>query len=135
MSAHWNADIQAALAETDVSVLKMRALAVLTVASPVTVNDLAKYTITEQSTMSRAVDGLVRSGLVSRHARSDDLRSRDLAITERGNKFFQKVWPIMFRNQERMLAGIEPKERRILVSILHRMITNLEEGCKVTAQP
>ena len=67
--ARWNADLAAELKEHDLNTIQMRTLAVLSLMSGATVNELAVYTVTEQSTMSRSLDGMERDGLVRRQHR------------------------------------------------------------------
>src|SRR5918996_5704631 len=60
IAARWNADLAAELKEHDLNTIQMRTLAVLFLMSGATVNELAVYAVTEQSTMSRALDGMER---------------------------------------------------------------------------
>ena len=89
--ARWNADLAAELKEHDLNTIQMRTLAVLSLMSGATVNELAVYTVTEQSTMSRALDGMERDRLVRRRAREDDMRVREVHVTEKGREAFRRL--------------------------------------------
>ena len=60
----WNDNLAEALKLHNMSTTMMRALAVLSISSPVTINELSAYAVTEQSTMSRTLDILEGQGLV-----------------------------------------------------------------------
>ena len=91
----WNGNLAEALKLHDMSTTMMRALAVLSISSPVTINELSAYAVTKQSTMSRTLDILEAQGLVRRQRRSEDMRIRDVSITEEGRAAFERVWPMM----------------------------------------
>ena len=91
----------AELKEHDLNTIQMRTLAVLSLMSGATVNELSVYTVTEQSTMSRSLDGMERDGLVRRQHRADDMRVREVHVTEKGREAFRRFWPTMHAGFER----------------------------------
>ena len=72
ITARWNADMHDALKTLDMTTTEMRALAILSLSSSVTINELSVYAVTEQSTMSRTLDSLEEQGLVRRQVRPGD---------------------------------------------------------------
>ncbi len=100
----------------------MRTLAVLSIMSGATVNELSVYTVTEQSTMSRALDGMERDGLVRRQNRPDDMRVREVHVTEKGREVFRRFWPTMHAAYERMFAGISDAEYETLIRLLTQVL-------------
>ena len=64
----YNASLRDEMAAMGLTTPKMRALAVLSVVEGPLIRELAVYTVTEQSTLSRALDALEREGLVRREA-------------------------------------------------------------------
>ena len=89
VSLSWTTRLAAALKAYDMTTTKMRALAVLSITSPVTINELSLYSLTEQSTMSRTLDALEEQGFVLRKARPEDLRVREVDITRRPRRLRQ----------------------------------------------
>ena len=85
----------------------MRALAILSISSPVTINELSLYAVTEQSTMSRTLDALEAQGLVRRQRRPEDMRIRDVSITEDGRAAFERVWPMMHARFQTLFDGVD----------------------------
>lgn len=125
ISARWNSDLQLRLKEHGLTTIQMRTLAVLSIMSGATVNELAVYTVTEQSTMSRALESMVREGLVSRQQRSGDARVREVHSTDKGRKAFQRVWPIMHDSLKGMFDGISDEEYETLIALLTRVLRNI----------
>jgi DNA-binding MarR family transcriptional regulator len=125
ITARWNSDLSAELKEHDLNTIQMRTLAVLSLMSGATVNELAIYTVTEQSTMSRSLDGMERDGLVRRQNRADDMRVREVHVTEKGREVFRRFWPTMHAGFERMFAGISSAEYETLIRLLTRVLQNV----------
>lgn len=126
--ARWNANLSEELRARDITTAKMRALAVLSVSSSLTINELSVLGVTEQSTMSRTVDSLEEQGLISRTPRADDLRVRDVAITEEGRAVFNEVWPIMYDGLCQMFRDIEEDEYRAFLNTLHKILRNVRKN-------
>jgi MarR family transcriptional regulator for hemolysin len=124
ISADWNAALSEQLRAFGITTTKMRVLAVLSVSPGITINELSVLAVTEQSTMSRTLDALDEQGLIRRQAKTDDMRVREVYVTEAGQALFARLWPMMYGLYERQLRGIDPAEFRIFLSILHRMLRN-----------
>jgi DNA-binding MarR family transcriptional regulator len=126
--ARWNADLAAELKKHDLNTIQMRTLAVLSLMSGATVNELSVYTVTEQSTMSRALDGMERDGLVRRQQRPHDMRVREVHVTEAGREAFRRFWPEMHAAFADMFAGISEAEYETLVQLLTRVLRNIRRN-------
>jgi len=125
VAARWNTDLQDRLRELNLSTIQMRTLVVLSVMPGATVNELALHTVTEQSTMSRALEGMVREGLVRRQNRPGDMRMRELHLTEKGGKAFGRVWPIMHGSLREMFGALSAEEYETLIALLTRVLGNV----------
>jgi DNA-binding MarR family transcriptional regulator len=123
----YNASLREDLKKQGLTVPKVRALAVLSVAGGVTVNDLAVYTVIEQSTMSRTLDALEAQGLVRREACEDDSRVRKVFLTDDGRAEFVRAWPAMHEEFEKMFAGIDEAEYSALIVTLQKMLRNIRK--------
>jgi DNA-binding MarR family transcriptional regulator len=125
--ARWNSDVAEGLREFDMTTAQMRALAVLSVSTSVTINELSVFAVTEQSTMSRTLDTLEELGYIRRQPRPDDMRVRDVSISPKGRVAFEKVWPIMYRGLLRMFDNVEEDEYRIFLGTLHKVLRNIRK--------
>ncbi len=127
VSLSWTTHLAAALKAHDMTTAKMRALAVLSISSPLTINELSLYALTEQSTMSRTLDALEEQGFISRTPRPEDLRVRDVDITQAGRDAFAKVWPTMYDLLLKLFDGVDNEDYKAFTATLHRMIANIRK--------
>lgn len=123
----WNYNLQKRMAGSGLTTVKMRALAVLSVISGLTINELSVYAVIEQSTMSRSLDALEKQGLIQRKARASDGRVREIYITELGRAQFDEFWPAMLEDYRQLFAGIDAEERDSFLRTLHKMLGNIRE--------
>jgi len=127
VSLSWTTHLAAALKSHDMTTAKMRALAVLSISSPVTINELSLYALTEQSTMSRTLDALEEQGFILRKPRAEDLRVRDVDITQTGREAFSKVWPMMYDLLLKLFDGVDNEEYKAFTTTLHKVIVNIRK--------
>lgn len=123
----YNASLRAEMARQGLTTPKMRALAVLAVTHAPLIRELAVYAVTEQSTLSRALDQLEAEGLVRRVADSADSRATRVHITEAGQALFDRLWPHMAEAQEALFRGIDEAERQGFVATLQKILRNIRK--------
>lgn len=123
----YNAGLREEMAELGLSTPKMRALAVLSVIDNLQINQLAVYAVVEQSTLSRTLDAMMAESLVERVADTDDSRVTRIVITDAGRAAFERIWPSMAEQYERMFAGISDDERAAFVGTLQRILRNIRQ--------
>lgn len=123
----YNASLREEMAGLGLTTPKMRALAVLSVVEGPLIRELAVYTVTEQSTLSRALDALEREGKIRRETDAADSRAVRVRITDAGRAAFDTLWPQMAAAQARMFRGIPEDERRAFVATLQKMLTNIRK--------
>lgn len=123
----YNASLRAEMARLGLTTPKMRALAVLSVIDRPLIRELAVHAVVEQSTLSRALDGLVAEGLVRREADAQDSRGTRVCITEAGGAAFERLWPHMAAAHARMFRGIPDEERRTFVATLQKVLANIRK--------
>ncbi len=88
-------------------------------------NELSVFAVTEQSTMSRTLDAMEEQGFVRRRPREDDLRVREISITEAGRDAFAEVWPMMYEKFAGMFDGVDDAEYEAFVSTLRKVLANV----------
>ena len=128
IAARWNADLAEELRKHDLTTPQMRVLAVLSINSGLTINELSVLTVTEQSTMSRTLDTLEARQLVRRRQRANDMRVREVDVTANGREAFAALWPIMFNRYQQMFKDIGEQEFSDFVSTLHKVLRNIRMG-------
>ena len=124
----YYATLRAELAGLGLTTAKLRTLAVLSVIEGPLIRDLAAYTVTEQSTLSRALDGLVEDGLIRREQDPQDSRGIRVFLTAAGRERFALLWPHMARGYAAMFRGIAEDERRAFVATLQKLLANVEQA-------
>lgn len=93
---------------------------------PTRAKDLAEATCADQSTVSRQVAALVKSGLVERQADPDDGRASILVPTPLGVARVQEHFANRGRALEPLVADWSDEERQQFVDLLRRFNSNLE---------
>ena len=121
----YNANMREALRAEGLTTAKMRTLAVLSVKGGLPISALAVFAVVEQSTLSRALDGLLSDGLIRREADAEDGRSFRIYLTEAGRAAFDRLWPGMAAEHDAMFAGIDEPERTAFLATLSKMLTNI----------
>lgn len=124
----YNANMRAEMAALGLSTAKMRTLSVLSVMDGLQMTELGVYAITEQSTLSRAIDAMATDGLVRKETDARDSRASRIYLTEAGRSAFERLWPHMSDSHERMFDGIAPDERRVLIGTLQKMLSNIRQN-------
>jgi DNA-binding MarR family transcriptional regulator len=121
-----NRQLAAKLKPLGVTVPQWRILAVLNDRAGSTMNELADLTTVDRTTLTRALDRMVRDDLVARRSNAHDGRSVRLYLTPAGEKAFHRVLPGVQEQNERAMRGFSAAELTELRAKLHRMIRNLD---------
>jgi DNA-binding MarR family transcriptional regulator len=84
--------------------------------------DIAERLAVSLASVSRAVDGLVRSRLVSRVEDAEDRRVRRLSITDKGRRLAGEIVAARMADMEALAARMTPAQRRKLNSALEEVL-------------
>ena len=84
--------------------------------------DIAERLEVSLASVSRAVDGLVRSRLVSRVEDAEDRRVRRLSITDKGRRLAGEIVAARMADMEALAARMTPAQRRKLNSALEEVL-------------
>lgn len=85
-------------------------------------NSLAARLNVDRNTASLLVEQLVKKALVERRVNGADRRARLLSLTPKGEKLYAQLRPAHLAANESILAPIKPRERKLLISLLIRVI-------------
>ena len=80
--------------------------------------ELARHTMVTTGAVTKRVDRLVASGLGARDADADDGRGRVIRLTPAGRRVIDAAFAAHLANEERLLAGLDPAQRRALETLL-----------------
>ncbi len=121
----YNAALKEELAKLGLTTPKARALATLSVIEGPTIRELAVYTVTDPSTLSRALEQLNAEGLIRREPCSQDSRATRVYLTPAGRAAFDRLWPTMAAAEAALFRGISEAERQAFVATLQRILRNI----------
>jgi DNA-binding MarR family transcriptional regulator len=76
----------------------------------------------DRTTITGVVDRLVQKGLLVRRASSRDRRSRELQLTEQGQRTLRAITPAVEAAQRMMVRGLSEKEAAELMRLLRKAI-------------
>lgn len=94
-----------------------------------TVNELARLTGAEISTLSRLLSRMSDMGLVVRRRDTGDGRSVIVSLTPKGRKLALQHQPVYFKDYETILMrNFSDDEAKTLRALLVRMLDNLEQS-------
>ena len=85
-------------------------------------NNLAGRLNVDRNTASLLVEQLVKKELVERRVNGADRRARLLSLTPKGEELYAQLRPAHLAANKRILAPITPSERKLLISLLIRVI-------------
>lgn len=83
-----------------------------------TPGELARHTMVTTGAVTKRVDRLVASGLVSRSASDDDGRGRVVSLTREGRHVIDEALVAHLANEERLLSALDADQRRTLEALL-----------------
>jgi DNA-binding MarR family transcriptional regulator len=106
----------------NLSIAEWRVLAQLATNSRTTVRRIAATTYMAKSQISRAAARLVRAGYAVRDKDAADERSVVFRITKEGQKKYKTVMRMNRERQRRLLAQLDPTERRVMFAGTSRLI-------------
>jgi DNA-binding MarR family transcriptional regulator len=106
----------------DVTSAQMAALSAIHWNPGIDLSSLAEFIGYDAATIGSLVGRLVAKRLVSRRTGKHDRRTRQLTLTARGESFLTLVMGQAANVETRLLATLEPKERRVFLDLLLRVV-------------
>lgn len=107
------------------SVPGWRVIAVLADYAPLAAKDVAAETAMDFVQVTRAVNELVKKGLVLRREDTRDRRRVSLALSASGRRLYQEVVPYAKQVEEELLHGLGAAQREALADLLDRIQGNI----------
>lgn len=126
VTSRLNTDFQAALRHRGMTLTHWRVLAFLNETDGLGVSALADFTVTDQSTLSRALQQMERKALVERRPGAADNRFVEVHITATGRRLFADIVPLALQLRDRALDGLAADDREHLLDLLSRILDNLQ---------
>jgi DNA-binding MarR family transcriptional regulator len=106
----------------------------LAIQDGVTASEIASSTAFPKNTLSRAVNRLVKLGLIRRRADIEDRRMQILSLTEAGRAIYDEALPRFAGLEREMLGPLSLVEREMLSTLLAKVVLAMFHGQGVTDQ-
>lgn len=110
----------------DLTMPAWRSLAVVARFQPLTAKELAKLTSSDAFKVARAIELLVRRGLIRRDVDEEDRRRASLSLTAEGRKIYRDIERFSTRVERELVAALDQTEVTILREILDKLDRQLE---------
>ena len=105
------------------SVPQWRVMAVLGRYEPISANEVGDRTVMDKVAVSRAVQAMLRRGLVERTVDNRDRRRSALRLSKRGRSIHNEIVPMALEYERKLLESLTPEERAALDSLLKRLLS------------
>lgn len=110
-----------------------RSLAVIARCQPLTAKELAKLTSSDAFKVARAIELLVRCGLIRRDVDAEDRRRASLSLTAKGHKIYKDIEKFGTRVERELSAALDQTELKVLREILNKFDRQLESRIRPRA--
>lgn len=110
----------------DLTIPAWRSLAVIARYQPLTAKQLATLTSSDAFKVARAIELLVRRGLIRRDVDKEDRRRASLNLTAEGRKVYRDIEKFTVRVERELIAGLDESELTILRRSLDKLDRQLE---------
>jgi DNA-binding MarR family transcriptional regulator len=87
-------------------------------------NDLAAAVVLKKSAVTKIISEMQQADLVTREKTKSDRRFNALSLTDKGHSRWQRLQVEMSRQQDRLLAPLDDRERETLFALLGRLIAH-----------
>lgn len=128
-----DAAFERALKPSGLTVATWRAMLIINRLQPCTMNDLARISTVERTTLTRTIDGLVEQGLVDRSTPAEDRRQVRLSLTPAGVEAYEAAMDILVVSNARALEGLDEDRLRDVTRALNEIVANLIDDPELTA--
>ena len=117
----------------DLTMPAWRSLAVIARYQPLTAKQLASRTSSDAFKVARAIELLVRRGLIHRDVDTSDRRRANLRLTAEGRKVYKDIEKFVVRVERELMAALDAREVAVLRQSLDKLDRQLESRIKVRA--
>lgn len=101
-----------------------RVIMILREKKRLTISEIATEVLLENSRLSRIAKSLEEAGIVQRAKCDTDQRYTQIELTDKGNKLYEELIPIVERQLESTLAGLSAQDRKKLDQMMRTMKDN-----------
>lgn len=116
------------MAEQGASLARTKLLLCLQKRGPLRATDIAEFFSQSPRTVTEAIDGLERDGLVERKPDPDDRRAKFVTITPKGIEAVAKTEPLRRQLIDQTFGTLSVEERDTMLRLLSKAGASLQDG-------
>ncbi len=117
----------------DLTMPAWRSLAVIARYQPLTASQLAMRTSSDAFKVARAIELLVRRGLIRRDMDKNDRRRASLRLTTDGRKIYRDIEKFVVRIEDELASALDANELATMRQCLDKLERQLESRIRVHA--
>ncbi len=121
----YHEDMSTVLEKHGVNRSMYRIMTVLREHESANIGFLAERSLTKRNTASRIIERMVAKELVKAFPNAEDSRITDVTLTQRGKDLLNSLTPIVGRQFQRAIDGVNNEELEQLVLVLQKISNNL----------
>ena len=114
-------------AEYGIAHTEWRVMAVLGITSGVSAGYVADKTAMDKVAVSRAINNMIKEGLIERKFSNEDKRRSELMLSKKGADIYEKIVPLVLNYEQDILGALDQEEQETLTTILTKLTTYIQE--------
>ncbi len=127
-------DFSPVLESLGLTIALWRAMSTISRLEGCLMSELAEFTTSDRTTLTRAIDQLVDLGFVQRRTSPDDRRLVRVELTDQGRSVYAESVDRLAEHNERVFDDLSPEHLRTLRALLQRMLRNIVRDDKLFEQ-
>ncbi len=88
--------------------------------------DIANLTGKDKTTITRALEVLIKKGLINRKVDPEDRRANIITLTTKGAKLYEKALPVYKKKKDAILKGFSKEKLQTCQKTLNELINTME---------
>ena len=90
-------------------------------------NEIAALLYKDNAAMTRMIEGMIKKDLLIKTVDPVDRRKAKLNLTLKGKEVLETITPVILRNREIALEGLNDEEIALLVRLLQKIVRNVNQ--------
>lgn len=116
--------IEQMLKDVGMGMVAWRVLLAVNRMEPCTMNELARYTTIERTTLTRSLDQMVAQGLVERETPAADRRQVLVTLSEKGREEYRRGYDLISGWNRKAIAGMAAAKQQQLLDLLKELLVS-----------
>lgn len=130
-----NHDLHPALEAEGLSKGEYWALHLVSSLESASISTVARHLALSAPTVCENVDGLEAKGLLVRHRSARDRRTVDLAVTAKGRRVEDRIWPRVNASVARAIVGISREDLATATRVFEQIARHLQPEASAVPEP